>query len=371
MPNQKFTRKEFYHLVWAKPISKIAAELNVKDALIRKICKRFEIPLPKAGYWKKLGYKKAVSLEKLPEGEKWYNTLIDIDTFDSEYKDAYQYKLAQRVKEVESLFSKEVAVRQRLTNPNPLVQRAKSYLDNQRPLRWKGFEDSIKTKGELLSINVARKNVRRMLRFIDSFIKLLEKRGHVIEIRDWDTLVIVNEELFTIKFREKCNRKVFEEDSWNRHLLVPNGRLSVKIVFHFRTYEWIDGKKTIEQQLSKIVASLELKAEQEKADRTEREKRWAEQKKLQAIRDQKKIKVEQEKKRIELLLHQSSKWRVAQDLRLFIDSIESASEGQGSSPSVQEWIDWAKVVQKSIDPISGDLERYIELYDLNGNIEPF
>ena len=367
MPTQKFTRKEFYNLVWSKPVSKIAAELNVKDALVRKICKRFDIPLPKAGYWKKLEYKKAVSVEKLPEDKKWENTLIDIDTFDSEYKDAYQYKLAQRVKEIESLYLKEVTVHKKLTNPNPLVQRAKSYLDKQRPSKWRGFEDTIKTNGGLLSISVAKKNVSRMLRFIDSFIKLLEKRGHKIEIRNWDTLAIVNEEPFTIKFREKCNRKVIEEGKWNRNELVPNGRLSVKLVFHYRTYEWVDGRKTIEQQLSKIVASLELKAEQEKVDRAEREKRWAEQKRLQAIRDQHKIRAQEEKMRIEILLDQSSKWKVAQDLRLFIDSIESANEEQGSSSSVREWIDWAKAVQKSIDPISSDVEKYIELYDISAD----
>lgn len=365
MPNQKFTRKEFYNLVWSKPVSKIAAELKVKDALVRKICKRFDIPLPKAGYWKKLEYKKPVSVEKLSEDAKWKKALIDIDSFDSEYKDEYQYKLAQRVKEIEVQLSKEVAIRHRLTNPNPLVQRAKSYLDKQSPSKWRGFEDTIRTNGGLLSISVAKNNISRMLRFIDSFIKLLEKRGHKIEIRNWDTQAIVNEESFTIKFREKCNRKVIEEGKWNRHELVPNGRLSVKIVFSLRTYEWIDGRKTIEQQLSKIVASLELKAEQEKLDRAEREKRWAEQKRLQAIRDQHKIRAQQEKRRIEMLLDHSSKWRVAQDLHLFIAGIESTNEEKGYSPSVREWIDWAKAVQKSIDPISGDVEKYIELYKMN------
>jgi hypothetical protein len=46
-----FTRESLYELVWSKPLTSIAKEYNVSDNGIRKICKKYEIPLPKLGHW--------------------------------------------------------------------------------------------------------------------------------------------------------------------------------------------------------------------------------------------------------------------------------------------------------------------------------
>lgn len=44
--NIKISRQELYNLAWSKPMSKLALEYNISDNGLRKICKKFDIPLP-------------------------------------------------------------------------------------------------------------------------------------------------------------------------------------------------------------------------------------------------------------------------------------------------------------------------------------
>lgn len=67
MSNTTFTRQELYDLVWSKPVTHIAKEYGFSDNGIRKICKKYNIPLPKTGYWSKLKFNKKVIKTKLPK----------------------------------------------------------------------------------------------------------------------------------------------------------------------------------------------------------------------------------------------------------------------------------------------------------------
>ena len=40
-------------LVWAKPLSRLAVDLDVSDSAIRKRCKQHGIELPKNGHWQR------------------------------------------------------------------------------------------------------------------------------------------------------------------------------------------------------------------------------------------------------------------------------------------------------------------------------
>lgn len=51
---QELTRKELYNLVWAKPLTQLAKEFGLSDNGFRKICKKYDIPLPKMGHWQKV-----------------------------------------------------------------------------------------------------------------------------------------------------------------------------------------------------------------------------------------------------------------------------------------------------------------------------
>ena len=64
-----FTRREFYDLVWSKPMIHLAKELGVSDVALHKICRKHGIPNPPLGWWAKKAAGKAVKQIPLPEVE--------------------------------------------------------------------------------------------------------------------------------------------------------------------------------------------------------------------------------------------------------------------------------------------------------------
>ncbi|AWW72927.1 hypothetical protein CD351_00630 [Erythrobacter sp. KY5] len=59
-----FTRREFYDLVWSKPMTHVAKELGVSDVALHKVCRKHAIPNPPLGWWAKKAAGKAV--EQIP-----------------------------------------------------------------------------------------------------------------------------------------------------------------------------------------------------------------------------------------------------------------------------------------------------------------
>ena len=57
----KLMRAEIHELVWSQPMTEIARQFGVRDQHVAKACDGAEIARPRAGYWQKVGYGKAVS----------------------------------------------------------------------------------------------------------------------------------------------------------------------------------------------------------------------------------------------------------------------------------------------------------------------
>ena len=66
MKPRTLTRQEMYDLVWSKPMTQLAAEFEISDVGLRKICKAAKVPTPGIGYWAKLANGKAVAKIELP-----------------------------------------------------------------------------------------------------------------------------------------------------------------------------------------------------------------------------------------------------------------------------------------------------------------
>ena len=60
------TRHELYNLVWSKPMSQLAADFELSDVGLKKICKSSYIPTPPLGYWAKLKSGKKAIKTSLP-----------------------------------------------------------------------------------------------------------------------------------------------------------------------------------------------------------------------------------------------------------------------------------------------------------------
>lgn len=62
-----FSRREFYNLVWSKPMTHLAKELGVSDVALHKVCRKHAIPNPPAGWWAKKAAGKNVQQIMLSE----------------------------------------------------------------------------------------------------------------------------------------------------------------------------------------------------------------------------------------------------------------------------------------------------------------
>lgn len=289
------------------------------------------------------------------------NEKILIENIDNS-ADSTRGKLKKRIMDIENSYPKYIKVPIRLTNPEILVIQTKSHLETLRPSSWHGFEGNVTSRAGFLAVEVTKGNISRMMRFIDSFIKLLSKRGHNVKVNDWATFVTIDNEQFQIKFREKCNREKVKDDKWGSTVLVPTGRLSIKFVQSYKTIEWIDNRKQLEEQLVSIVAWLELHAENEKANKVKWELARAEQKRIQDIEERRKAAKVAEQAKVELLIHHADQWKKAQNLDRFITHIESLQTDEDIPKEFRDWISWAKGVQKSIDPTVCGIPDYIRSY---------
>lgn len=274
---------------------------------------------------------------------------------------SYRLRLSQKVNEIQNEYPEQVRVPGRLTNPEYVVIQARHYLEAQSTERWRGWPSNIRTRDGLLSVTVTKSNIARMMRFINTLIMLLAKRGHLVKIEDRETVVIIDGEKFHVQFREKCTRQLMKNSSWGATELVPNGKLSMKLDYPYSCMgrEWIDGSPLIEDQLAKIVAYMELKAEQEKREREEREQRWADQRKLKELEEQRNAVEEARKQKALKLIDDASKWQAAKKIQLFIAEVESRGAGEVMTSEVHEWIEWAKNVQASLNPLSKDILEYM------------
>lgn len=61
------TREKLYEQVWARPMTKVAAEYGLTSTGLKKTCKRYEIPTPPRGYWQQLAHGKTLPKTPLPK----------------------------------------------------------------------------------------------------------------------------------------------------------------------------------------------------------------------------------------------------------------------------------------------------------------
>ena len=164
-----FTRKQFYGLVWSKPVVSLAKKYLISETELRKLCKKLDVPLPKVGHWSKLQARKPVVMEKLPSA---YTGEQEVELFlreEGDDKDNMVSKSPEVILrgEIENDSSLSLIGPTRLSNPDELIVAYKNNLKEN----YSNYRSTI-------YIRVSKENLDRSLRFMDTLIKCLRKRGH-------------------------------------------------------------------------------------------------------------------------------------------------------------------------------------------------
>jgi hypothetical protein len=333
----RFTREEIYQMVWELPMTEIAKKYIISDVGFRKLCLRLNVPTPKNGDWSKIkaGYK--LRQPKLPAVCKG-KAFADLEERPADQP-------VKKVSELDQLLKKLVLeklpfkVPDRLTNPDHLIVAAKESLAKLTDVNHPGMV--VTTKGQL-DIRVSPSNTGRALRFMDTLIKCIRARGYSYEVNNKDNYVVIRDIKLRVNFREQTSKfrvqhKPYQDSEWR-----PNGKLSFRLDSRLKA-EWKDLKtKLLEEQLPKVIAKLELAAQQEEEYLQKArlwQENWEKQRKLQAERE---ARQRSESKAFKELMDRAKQWKRAMLLREYLAAMPN--------PDV-EWLTWAQQKADWLDPL--------------------
>ncbi|MGS2739982.1 hypothetical protein [Sinomicrobium sp. M5D2P17] len=359
MDSKTITRRELYNLVWSKPITHIAKEYGFSDNGIRKICKMHDIPLPRSGYWSKLKFNKKVVKTKLPKQSN--NPEISLEKTNTIlYKGTHLSSELTLRKEIGEL---KLTVPEKLSNPHKYITATKNYheklkIRNKRR-DWSMHLDTT----NVVSIDVSDKLFSRALRFMDTLIKIIEKRGYNVTVSNHTTIIIVKEQAYNIRLREKHKRiKRETNSSWNEYDLEPTGNLSLKLDNSYPTKEWSDSKsKPLEEKLIDILAWIELRAKKDKEQEIANEIRRKNQEKIRLRQEELQRQKDEELSNFERLFHTATRWHKSQYIRSYIKEFEDyALRSNTLDTEKKEWIKWAKEKADWYDPF---IEKEVALLE--------
>ncbi len=264
MDNVTLSRKELYDLVWPESMVALSKKYNISDVGLRKICIKMNISIPKGGYWEKLKWGKPVKVEPFIE-DNTVEQSISLSQKDIEMATVSPIKIRQ--KEIEQDPNVALTVPVRLSNPDELIIKTRDYLSGKPD---KDYNSGIlNASWNELDIQVSPEFVGRALRFMDTLIKALKARGHRVYTNHRKTYVEVCKEDYQIAFREMTTRVTVTE-RYTHTFMKGTGRLAFRHRAHINYNDrfWEDKKLKLEDQISSIIAKLEIDGERRKKKNT-------------------------------------------------------------------------------------------------------
>lgn len=249
--------------------------------------------------------------------------------------------------EIEKILGSKLIVPEKLTKPNKLIEEAKKNMEAHKSTRYlfDGFIDY----RQGISFRVQPENMSRALRFMDTLIKAMLALGHSVNYDHVKNHLVfkIMEENFEIGFREKSKRMEVESKyTWNRFTKVPTGIFILQATGWLSEMAvWKDGKQPIENQLSKILETLEIMSTKITEERLKWKKR--QELRVEEIKREKEeeLSIENEVKKVKQLIRDTELWRISKDIREYVqdgmvrDQLHSKKE-----------IKWARGVADWIDP---------------------
>jgi len=357
------SRRELYDLVWSAPMAAIIQKYEIKNSELRKILSEMSIPIPEMGYWQKIQYGKPVEIKELPidfSGRK--EVTLTIRENPISFNRSPQKTLKESLENDSNLPTK---VNQKLAKPDILIIEARESLKKKRSesdsryvgLNYGRYKGVVETKSNELRIRVSPANVGRALRFFDAFIKLLRAREHDIIIKNDQTYVVFEEEIFEISLKERFFRTK-SSDSWLSFEYRPSGIL----VFKLESYpykEWKDGQRLIEDRLPDILAWFELYAQKRKQERLYYEEQRKIQEEKERIEREIKARKDKEIRNFRKLVKEANQWHQTQIIRSYLSYVESkALECSELTDDIKHWIDWSKQKAVWYDPVKKKKTQY-------------
>jgi hypothetical protein len=333
MEKLNFSREELYVLVWEKPISRLAEELEIKSAELRKYCEKFNIPLPEQGHWSRVQFGKPVTKTPLPPAHEPAEEVIIEKNEISEVEPPIIFPGENEL---------SFKVTDRLINPDPLIIAAENGL---KRTPW-SKKDMHTTERDQIPIRVSKSNIARALRIMDTLVKCWKKRDYEITIQEGEAYIHLRKVRERISLRE-ISKKLPKKGEYDHQEFEPTGQLAFRMDW-WGGKEWKDGRLPLEDQILAILNHMELSARQLKRSWAESA---AEREKEEAIRNQKTLLVKNrqaEELAFKTLIADALLWK---ELKVLDEYLAELVGKQEQTPAFLEWLACAKKKRIGEDPL--------------------
>lgn len=346
METIKLSRKQLYDLVWSIPISKLTQKYSISNEGFKKICKKFEIPMPQNGFWLKLKYNKKVKIEKLNPIFGGIDKIVMTLREEGNTINVDQTPLTIRTKEIENDPNAPLTVPETITKPDILTIQTKDY--------WKGkikFNSYREDNRIVYPIRVGNNCKKRALLFMDTFTKLLRYRGHTWSKEYGSEGVLIDTVFIKIDLRE-ASKRIPPTTKYGSSQYIPTGEFIIKMGKYSEVKEWRDGKTKIEEMLAKIMAKLEIYAAHEKIRKEESRIYWLKYEEEKKRKEEIKILRNQEIEKFNNLVALSEQYNKSLIIRKYIEAKKEKAQNENIlDQETQEWINWANDKADWLDPL--------------------
>lgn len=394
----ELTREELFNQVWERPMTKVAAEYNISDVALKKICDKHRIPVPGLGYWaKKVAGQKVAQAHFRAVADPAINRIVIHGS--PLQKLSEPVRAAREVaKKREKMPENKVEVVPVPGDLHPWVERTKGRLEKAQP---SGNGVVTVAEPDLFNLEIAPASVGRVTAFLNALVLAAENRGYQAVKGNKTTVFLVDDETLEFRVAEEIGRskhvpteaELVAIEKWEKKQqrrlhswssgdwtprptppewdYAPTGRLQVLI--NEGQYgcdgirkKFADGKtQRIETLINPILEALATWAAAIKAKRIEDERRrlaWEEEERRRKECQRNHV---LEKKRVEALAKYIDFRQQQQQVLEFVAAVEAKlNAGDCKDPdAVREWIAWAKDYANRLDPLRDGLPRLLQFQD--------
>lgn len=373
---RRFTRQEFYDLVWSKPITHIAKDFGLSDVAIHKICKKHGIPNPPLGYWAKKANGKPVTQTPLPPSEKGLHDAIVI-TEGNSLSEPESFRAARE----QARINASSTIEDQPAVPHPVVERTIAALEKGKPDE-KGLVRS--TKAGCANVAVSPASITRLKFALDrlfaavavqGFQVVKSEEGAVFSGHDVQIAFAIHETVKRVKHEltpaelaeeERHKKKLrpndwFSADYFRRRFpdwdYIPTGQLAVELEDIYFSgaaprRNFRDGKtQKVEAMSEDIAVGLAVFAAAKK-EKARRDKEWAEQLEIERRQRQEAARRQHiAKRRYEEMTDVLADVEKASRLQQLVKNLKTEIPSD-EHPRTAEFVTWA---EKYIEMLSEDL----------------
>lgn len=360
-------REEVYELVWSKPMSRLANELNIKAHRLARFCDELLIPRPSSGYWALLKMGRSADREPLPELDAF--ALAEVAAFRKQF---FASPPPPSTPSMQAQADSTTTVTERPTRLHELVRSTRDRLRK----RDRGHDGILSVdKSCCLDVRVTWDSVERTLKIFDLLLKEWESLGGTAQIgrhnnsNSFFTELELNGDRAPVELFEAVRRVTIEKKTtygWTtrEYRYEPTGKLTLHVGGYVenRRSSWSDGKRQrLEDLVDSFIRGVVVILELNRARRLDEECVKRQERALAAVRKVAHDREQQQNKWREELLASIKQWREAESIREYLRILQGKLDSGVLRPSDEqgfaEWKKWVLSYVNKIDPFSVNCEE--------------